>query len=202
MMPPAEVPRGQDVVTNIDDMEPLTDKQRRQISELFEDMELAHEQLARTCSSLAILSRSLTSRQLVLLLKSSIRLLVQLNVAPGLFEEARLGGQKMELPEEKYRQVKLMMVPVATSGRLAQERPNSATRLLTATVAFKILNHFADGTMQKEQQETHGVRPKQLALCITGWKYLGDKDKATLERKQKASGEDPEASSSKKASLN
>ena len=136
-MPPAEVPRGQDMVTNIDDMEPLTDEQRRQISELFDNMELAHEQLARACSSLAILSISLTSHQLLLLLRSSIRLLVQLNVAPGLFEEARLGTQKMELPEEKYRQVKLTMVPVASSGRLAQERPNSVTRLLTATVLFK-----------------------------------------------------------------
>ena len=91
MMPPAEVPSGQDVATNINDMEPLTDEQRRQISELFEDMELAHEQLARTCSSLAILSRSLTSCQLVLLLKPSIRPLVQLNVAPGLFEGVKLG---------------------------------------------------------------------------------------------------------------
>ena len=127
MMPPAEVPTGQDVVTIIEDMEPLTDEQRRQISELFEDLELAHEQLARTCSSLAILSRSLTSQQLILLLKSSIRPLVQLNIASGVFEEAKLGQQKMELPEEKYRQVRLTMVPVATSGRLAQEKPNSVT---------------------------------------------------------------------------
>ena len=59
MIPPAEIPSGQDMAMNIDNMEPLTDEQRRQISELFEDMELAHEQLARTCSSLAILSRSL-----------------------------------------------------------------------------------------------------------------------------------------------
>ena len=89
----------------------------------------------------------------------------------------------MELPEEKYRQVKLTMVLAATSGRLAQEKPNSVTRLLVATVSFKILNCFADGTMQREQQETYRVRPKQLALCITGRKYLGGKDKATLERK-------------------
>ena len=93
------------------------------------------------------------------------------------------------------------MVPVATSGRLAQEKPNSVTRLLVATLLFKVLNRFADGTTQREQQETYGVRPKQLALCITGRKYLGGKEKETLERKQRASGEDPEASSSKKPSL-
>ena len=93
------------------------------------------------------------------------------------------------------------MVPVATSGRLAQEKPNSVTRLLTATLSFKVLNHFADGTTQKEQQETYGVRPKQLALCITGRKYLGGEEKVTLERKQRASGEDPETSSSRRPNL-
>ena len=175
------------------------EEQRRQISELFEDMELVHEQLACTCSLLAILSRSLTSYQLVLLLKSSIRPLVQLNVAPGLFEEAKLGQQRMELPEVQHRQVKLTMTPTATSGRLTQEKPNSITRLLATTVSLKILNRFADGTMQQEQQETYRVRPKQLTLCITGRKYMGGKDKTTLERKWRASGDDAEASSSKKA---
>ena len=41
--------------------------------------------------------------------------------------------------------------------------------------------------------------PKQLALCISGMKYMGGKDKTTLERKWRASGDDAEASSSKKA---
>ena len=156
MMPLAEILSGKDMTTDIDNLESLTEEQKRQISELFEDMELAHEQLACTCSSLAILSRSLTSRQLVLLLKSSISPLVQLNMAPGLFEEAKLGWQRMELPEEQHRQVKLTMTPTATSGRLIQEKPNSATRLLATTVSFKILNRFADGTTQREQQETYG----------------------------------------------
>ena len=83
MMPPAEVPTGQDVVTIIEDMEPLTDEQRRQISELFEDLELAHEQLARTCSSLAILSKIPDVAATNTIIKSSIRPLVQLNVSIG-----------------------------------------------------------------------------------------------------------------------
>ena len=201
MMPLGEILSGEDVVADIDNLEPLMEEQRRQISELFEDMELAHEQLACACSSLAILSRNLTLPQLVVLLKSSIRPLVQLNVAPGLFQEAKLGQQRMELPKEQHRQVKLTMTPTATSGRLAQEKPNSVTRLFATTVSFKILNQFADGTMQREQQEAYRVRPKQLTLCITGRKYMGGKDKTTLERKQKASGDDAEASSSKKATM-
>ena len=91
MMPLTEIQKGEDVVKDIDSLEPITEEQKRQISELFEDLELAHEQVACTCSLLAILSRSLTLHQLVVLLKSSIRPLVQLNVAPELFEEAKLG---------------------------------------------------------------------------------------------------------------
>ena len=48
--------------------------------------------------------------------------------------------QRMELPKEQHRQVKLTMTPTATSGRLTQEKPNSVTRLLAAKVSFKILN--------------------------------------------------------------
>ena len=140
MMPLTEIWKGEDVVADIVNLEPLTEEQRRQISELFEDMELACEQLACACSSFTILSRTLTSCQLVVLLKSSIRPPVQLNVALELFEEARLGRQRMELPKEQHRQVKLTMTPTATSGKLAQEKPNSVTRLLATTVSFKILN--------------------------------------------------------------
>ena len=91
MMPLADIPKGEDMAGDIDNLEPLTDDQRMQISELFDDMEVAHEPLAHSCSSLSILSRTLTSRQLLLLLKASIRPLVQLNIPPGLFEETRLG---------------------------------------------------------------------------------------------------------------
>ena len=182
-----EIPKGEHVVANINNMEPLMDDQRRQISKLFDNMEVAHEHLACSCSSLGILSRTLTTYQLLLLLKASIRPLIQLNVVPGLFEKTRLGHQRMELPEEQQRQVRLTMIPTATSGRLLQERPNSMMRLLAATMSLKILNRFADGTTQQELQQTYGVRPKQLALCITGRKYMGGSDRRTFERKQGAS---------------
>ena len=77
------------------------------------------------------------------------------------------------------------MTLTPTSGKLTQEKPNSVIRLLATTVSFKILNQFADGTTQREQQEAYRVRPKQFTLCITGRKYMGGRDKTTLERKWK-----------------
>ena len=104
----------------------------------------------------------------------------------------------MELPEEQNKQVRWTMIPIASSGRLAQARPNSMTWLLAATMSFKILNKFGDGMTQQELQHMYGVRPKQLALCITGRKYMGGTDRRSYEWKWKASGDDNEASSSKK----
>ena len=50
MMPLAEIPKGEDMAGNIDNLEPLTDDRRMQISKLFDDMEVAHEHLACSCS--------------------------------------------------------------------------------------------------------------------------------------------------------
>lgn len=61
VMPLVEIPRGESVAAEINKMEPLNNEQKAQIGELFEDMEIAHEHLACSCSLLGILSRSLKS---------------------------------------------------------------------------------------------------------------------------------------------
>ena len=58
---------------------------------------------------------------------------------------------------------------------------------------YKLLKKFGGGTTQKEMQERYGVRPKQLALYITGRKYLGGTDRKALVKKQRATGDEPEA---------
>ena len=100
LMPLVEIPKGKNIVSDIYSMEPLTNDQRNQIGELFEDIDIAYEHLAHLCNSLGILSRTLKPCQLLLLLRASIRPLVQLNITPGLFKEPELGQQRMELPEE------------------------------------------------------------------------------------------------------
>ena len=66
------------------------------------------------------------------------------------------------------------------------ENFNSPTRLLAATLAFKLLRKFGNGMTQRNMQEMFHICPKQLALCITGHKYLGGTDR--LSRKCRASG--------------
>ena len=74
---------------------------------------------------------------------------------------------------------------------MKKEKINSATRLLAATYAFKILTKFSNGTTQRQMQEEYQVRPKQLSLCLTGRKYLGGTDRRAIAKKCKAP-DDPE----------
>ena len=85
------------------------------------------------------------------------------------------------------------MVPDAKSKFIKKEKPNSLLCLLAATSAFKILNFFRKGVTQRKLQEVIDVKTKQLALCITGRKYMGGS-----ERKRKASRSEDEPSTSKR----
>ena len=69
------------------------------------------------------------------------------------------------------------MIPDTSLDIMKKENYNGPTRLLAATLAFKLLKRFGQGTTQRNMQELFNVRPKQFALCITGHKYLGGTDR-------------------------
>ena len=81
-------------------MEPLTENDKRLLAELFDALEVAHEQLAVACSTLGRLSRMLKSEQLLLILKASIQPLIQMNVAAG-FLEPTTTSRQLTLPEDQ-----------------------------------------------------------------------------------------------------
>ena len=105
----------------------------------------------------------------------------------------------MEVPDDRHMWIKITMIPEATLKEFAQEKPNSTTRLLAATFTFKTLKRFGEGTTQCELQLLYQVRPKQLALCITGWKYWGGTDRKALVKKRKPTDDEAEPSTSKKS---
>ena len=57
LMPMEEIPSSKSMVAKIHDMEPLSDEQRMQIAELFDDMEVTHDHLMWSCSLSATLLR-------------------------------------------------------------------------------------------------------------------------------------------------
>ena len=59
----------------------------------------------------------------------------------------------MNYPMSNRKEVKTLLGPDAQATLLQREKPNSPTRLLAATYAYKILNRFGSGTTQRGLQE-------------------------------------------------
>ena len=143
---------------------------------------------------MAGLSRTLTSKQLLLLLKTTIRPLIQVKTTEGFLDDPGTGTSEKETLQSEEDKILNYMKPAPSAELLKKEKINSPIRLIAATLAFKTLNKFTNGTTQKKMQERYDVRPKQLALYLTGRRYLGGSD-----RKRRLSGQEEGASTSKKA---
>ena len=139
------------------------------------------------------LLRTLSSKQLLLLLKTTIRPLIQVNTIAGFLDEPRAGMTEKGLRESEDYKVLATMTPAPSSEILKKDKINSPFHLVAATLAFKILNKFTDGTTQKKIQGRYDIKPKQLALYLTGRRYLGGSN-----RKRRLSGQDEGASTLKK----
>ena len=83
ILPESNTTSGKEVIESIDELEPLTKEKRHDIGEVFDNLEIAHKYLGRSCRLMGALSHLLSSRQLLLLLKASIRPLVQINTLGG-----------------------------------------------------------------------------------------------------------------------
>ena len=171
-MPLEDAPEGDKIATAIQGDTPLTENQCNLLRELFEDLEVAHEHTARACSVLAHLALSLTPPQMMATLKAATRPLIQINALEGFLDKVK-NHRKMELPDDKGARVKITMTPNPRVDCLQREKDNSPTQLLAATLAYKMLCKFTNGTTQWEMQKQYSIKAKQLATCITGHKYLG-----------------------------
>ena len=89
ILPESETASGGDLIKTIDDVETLMKEQQHDIAEVFDNLEIAHEYLGRACRLMETLSRSLSSKQLLLLLKASIRPLIQINSLAGFLDEPK-----------------------------------------------------------------------------------------------------------------
>ena len=135
-MPEENIPGGNEVISMIKDAKPLTEGQKQNIDELFNNLEVTHEHMVQSYGMLGILSWSLTSRQLLLLLKASVHPIVQVNAVATFLDEPSMSCRRVDLPESRSEWVKITMIPDPTSRHVTKEKPNSPTHLLVAVFAF------------------------------------------------------------------
>ena len=174
---PEDTPDPKDVLSKTEGLGDLTKEQKEMIRELFDELEIAHKALTQACSTLGVLSRSLTGRQLLLTLRASVHPLIQLNKLEKFWKEPAIETQRADLPDDTHQCIAITMTPDPSSNIMKKEKQNSPTRLLAATLAFQLLKKFGQGMTQRNMQELYNVKLKQLALCITGRKYLGGTDR-------------------------
>ena len=175
--PDSDIPSGKDIVQDIEKMGTLNEQQKHDIGEIFENLEIAHEYLGRSCGLMAGLSRNLTSKQLILLMKTTIRQLIQINIKEGLLDEPVAGTSREGILRSEEEKILNSLTPSPSSELIKKEKENSPFRLIAATLAFKIMNKFTTGTSQRKMHERYHVKPKQLALYLTGRRYLGGSDR-------------------------
>ena len=183
IMPEEDIPEGEKIVADVSQVKPLTYDQKDLIVSLFDNLSIAHEHLGRAAANMSSLCKVMNPDQLLLIMKCSMRPLVQLSASPGLFDTPT-HKQWKELPDDKVERVKDTITPRENAKELQQEPHYSPTRLLAATMAPIINKNFGRSVMMSELQWQFIVRPKQLSLCITGRKYMGGSDrKAQLKRR-------------------
>ena len=182
LLPSDYIPSASGVIQTVQGADTLSKTDQELIAELFDSLETAHDQLATASGLLGRLSHTLKPPQLILVLKASIRPLIQLRTAAGIELES-FTGAPTELLDDQDKRIEIMMFPDQNAPLLKKENINIPSRLLAATYAFKIINKFGKGGTQRGLQERYQVKAKQLAACITGRKYLGGTDKKSVLRK-------------------
>ena len=120
LIPDKEVPSGSRILEALEDPEDLTMEDRTLITELFDSLEVAHSELASACSVLDRLSKNLKPKQLMVVLKASIRPLIQIKPTSALIRSDAPGGMH-ELPDDLEERVEILMIPDPASKSLKNE---------------------------------------------------------------------------------
>ena len=134
-----EIPSSSSIIRSMTDERTLSDKEKKMICKLFKMLETAYDQLGRACGFIGALSQKLNSNQLMTVLKASVRPVIQVNALPGFIQQVTWKVTPTDVPEDKTERIRTTMTPNARSQYIRNEKPNSPTRLLAATLAFKIL---------------------------------------------------------------
>ena len=123
----------------------MSEADQKVVAEIFESLEIVHDQIATACGLLGRLSRTMRPDQLMTVIKATIRPLIQLKALTPIETTPKTPPK---LPDDQADRVKMMLAPDPMAPLLRKEKTNSSTWLLVATYSFKILNKFGGGVTQ------------------------------------------------------
>ena len=89
----------------VEDIKPLSNDQKDLLIELFNDLQEAHDRMARVCGKLPTLVKGLTPSQLMLVMKVMIRPMIQLNMTAAFLDTPISQTHKKEVPKDRGKRV-------------------------------------------------------------------------------------------------
>ena len=121
LLPSDEIPSASGVVQAVQRADTLSETDQELIAELFNSLETAHDQLATASGLIGRLSRTLKPAQLMLVLKASIRPLIQLGTAARIEMES-VTCRPAELPDDQVERIEIMMLPDPNAPQLKKKK--------------------------------------------------------------------------------
>ena len=117
IIPGEETPTAGEVLKKLEDADKLTKEDTVLICEVFDSLELVHSELASTCSTLSRLDHSLHPKNLITVLKVSIRPLILIKPA-SLLLEPDAPSTSHDLPDDPEERIEKLMIPYPESRLL------------------------------------------------------------------------------------
>ena len=111
----------------------------------------------------------------MIIMKYAVQPIIQIEGTIG--TEQKVTRRKKDIPDKITRRVNLTLLPNPMAESLKCKPKSSPTILLVGVIYYQVRKNFGGGCMQTLVVNNFDLKAKNVALCITGWKYLGSKDK-------------------------
>ena len=181
-MPEEEVMEARDLLQMVGNIEPISDKAKDTLVQMMEHTAESYYHTAQAAEQFTQLACECSTPQLMIIMKYAVRPIIQVEGSVGTTE--KVTGIKKDLPEEITTRVNLTLLPNPNAESIKWEHKSSPTKLLASVIYYLIHKNFGGGYTQTLVISCFNIKPKNMALCITGQKYLSRKDKQSATKRK------------------
>ena len=165
-LPEEDVTEPGELLKMVENLEPISDKAKEILVKMMEHTSEAYFQAAQVAEQFTQLAHECSTPQLMTIMKYAVRPIIQIEGAmdtPG-----HTTKKRKDLPDELAARVNLTLLPNPDADSLKREDKSSPTKLLAGIIYFLIKKNFGGGCTQTLIINHFNIKPKNVALCVTG----------------------------------
>ena len=167
MDPDEDIPTGSDVIRSLQPKSELSRPAVEHIIGLMDDLSAAHGYISTAAAHFSSLGKLINPETFHIILCTSIRHMVQLNILERFLELLRETKVDM-LRGARLKKVSDELLPKSNTVALTRESDKSLARLLCPVLWLKMSRMFLNRGMQKGVEEMFRVKAKQLSKHLMG----------------------------------